>query len=693
MSNVKRNRPAYSGRIFCALTATALMGAIAISGSSIPALAQDVQTGQITVIADQDDGQASTGNSAGGISLETKDAAVVISSEDLDLIGATDLQDVFSQETSVSVATPTPSTQRIFINGIDETNLNIQIDGARQTNNLWHHNGSTLIDPSLLKAVDVNPGVAPADVGPAALGGSIRFETKDVGDLLEAGRSLGAYVYGAYDTNSETFLRSGAVYGRSNGFEVLGFASYADGENFEDGGGNTVPGTAADLTSAIGKIAYEATSGDRFELSTDYTIDQGLRNWRGNIALLPFRPFNDFANIELSRHTSVLSYQTTKPTANYDPEINIYYNEAAFNIDYNDNGTPPGEDFDSDIKTFGGKAENTFTIAPGKITAGFDYVNDKSNRRDGTDSLSEEVSNLGFYTQARLEHMEGFRISAGLRSDFQWFEGIDGSEFYNHGFSPNATGEWDLTDRFTLIAGLARTFGGIPLAEAGGLYNDPVDPPVYDQNIESQWAQSFRVGGRFIDKGLTLKAFYFDTKIEDFVNQYHAAGPGGAVPRSNLGVLSTEGVEVSARYNWSNAFLRFNYSHTEVKVNGEYATPFGLTGLLVATPVGDIFAFSGAYTWPELSLTVGFSSEVALDFDEIADKPGPGGAYGTLEGYEVLNVFAEWTPKMFDRLTVRAEVNNIFDEQYTDRATPTSVNLEPLYEPGRSAKLSGRIEF
>ncbi|TIP52051.1 MAG: TonB-dependent receptor, partial [Mesorhizobium sp.] len=80
-----------------------------------------------------------------------------------------------------------PSTQKIYVNGVDENNLAVTVDGSRQNNKVFHHNGTYLLDPALLKAASVQAGVAPADAGPGALAGSLGFETKDAVDLLEPG--------------------------------------------------------------------------------------------------------------------------------------------------------------------------------------------------------------------------------------------------------------------------------------------------------------------------------------------------------------------------------------------------------------------------------------------------------------------------------------------------------------------------
>lgn len=97
---------------------------------------------------------------------------------------STSIKDVFEKNVSVGVGGPTAFSQKVYVNGIEETNLNVQIDGARQANNIWHHNANLLIDPNILKAVGVDTGVAAADAGPGTLGGSLRYETRDVDDFL-----------------------------------------------------------------------------------------------------------------------------------------------------------------------------------------------------------------------------------------------------------------------------------------------------------------------------------------------------------------------------------------------------------------------------------------------------------------------------------------------------------------------------
>ena len=87
--------------------------------------------------------------------------------------------------------------------------------------------------------------------------------------------------------------------------------------------------------------------------------------------------------------------------------------------------------------------------------------------------------------------------------------------------------------------------------------------------------------------------------------------------------------------------------------------------------------------------TAGADAEIALDYDDVAAGSKP------LQGYEVFNAFVEYVPPQRPNLTLRAELKNIFDETYSDRATYGQEfgNVTPLYEPGRSFILTARATF
>ncbi|TIM66381.1 MAG: TonB-dependent receptor, partial [Mesorhizobium sp.] len=253
---------------------------------------------------------------------------ITIDQQEIDRKKPQDLREVFSGEPQIAVGGAIPSTQKIYVNGVDENNLVVTVDGSRQNNKVFHHNGTYLLDPALLKAASVQAGVAPADAGPGALAGSLGFETKDAVDLLEPGRNFGGFVTGIWDTNSETFTTGVSGFGQQDGFEYLGYINYGRGGNFTAGNGQEMPGTGTDLISGLAKIAYESVEGHRFELSHEQVRDDELRPYRANVYINRPGREPELRNYDLRRQNTVFTYTDTSPEGWWDPKIVLAYSKT-----------------------------------------------------------------------------------------------------------------------------------------------------------------------------------------------------------------------------------------------------------------------------------------------------------------------------------------------------------------------------
>ncbi|MGS0466372.1 TonB-dependent receptor plug domain-containing protein [Cobetia marina] len=148
------------------------------------------------------------------VSEDRLEQNVVISAEEIEERQARDLEDLFRAEPGVSVGGGIAIGQKVYVRGLEDTNLNVTIDGARQGGYLFHHTGRLTIDPALLKQAEVDTGPATADDGPGALGGSLRFETKDAQDLLKPGQDLGARVSVGTESAADATSGTTAFYGR-----------------------------------------------------------------------------------------------------------------------------------------------------------------------------------------------------------------------------------------------------------------------------------------------------------------------------------------------------------------------------------------------------------------------------------------------------------------------------------------------
>ncbi|MTI08443.1 TonB-dependent receptor [Curvivirga aplysinae] len=598
-----------------------------------------------------------------------------ITSTDLARRTPSDSKDLFAGEASISVGGAQTSTQKVYIRGVEEHNLAVTIDGARQNNKNFHHTGNNLLDPSLLKAVRVDPTVAPADAGPGALAGGITYETIDVGDVLDEGENVGGFTTVSFETNGDIFTNSNAAYGRIDGFEILGFVKGAKGDDYDDGSGDTQLASGTDLYSFLGKVAYEAENGHRFEVSGEKVKDHENRPYRANITNLTNRNTDEQRAYNLDRSNYVFNYSFEGASGLFDPKATLGYGVA--NVDVPD---PFGSD--GTTTSLSGKIENDFNFdSENKITAGIDFYQDENEYKDSsTAAMTEKADNIGVYAQARISPIEDLRVSVGFRGDRQIFEGHDGTDFTNDGLSGNASLAYDVHETTTLKAGYSNIFGGISIAE-GYIYN-----PAWDYNaaeVKPTRSENFSVGFE-----TNIDGFTFDTSIfrSDFKNARDASYNGG--PATNVD-FRTDGYEIGFGYNWVSGFTRVSYSDTEIRVDGQFTDTD--TSQYLGSPIGRIIAIEAEQNIGQTGVAVGGSIDAALSNSEI----GGFSQAESLDGYTVFNLYTEYKPEDYEFLTLRLEANNITDRKYADRATYGSefTNVEPKNEPGRSFMVYAKAEF
>ncbi|OKP78713.1 TonB-dependent receptor [Ensifer adhaerens] len=607
---------------------------------------------------------------------------IVISSEDLKRKNPANIADVFSGEPGISVGSSLPMSQKVYVHGIEETSLAVTMDGGRQNNKVFHHNGTNLIDPGLLKAVNVDAGDAPADAGPGALAGAIAYETIDARDLLD-GDGFGGFVTSSYNFNSDTVTTGISAYGMRDGLEFLGYFNFGNGNDFTAGNGQDVEGTSTDVLSGLGKLAYEFDSGDRFEISHDRIRDDAPRPFRANIGFIDGRPpweprVRDYT---LDRQNTVFTYTDSTPEGWWDPTLMLAYSrtEVEIPIILPPRLNIPPYPATGTTSSFNGKFENKFSFDMGSVIAGVDFYDDKADLDDMFDASTEKARNVGIYAQARLEPWERTRLSFGARGDTQQFTGTTGEEWNNSGLSGNVSGEYDLIeDLLTAKAGYSHVWAGIPLAE-----NFIMNPNWnYGSGPKPVTADNYILGLEANYNDFTVEGSVFQTDIDD------ARTPRYAVTRGiEAHDVRSRGFEIGAGYSWGDGFFKVKYANIDVEIDGKPADSD--LGTYLAAPAGQIITLQAVHTLTDWGVTFGADAEIALDYDDVADGSKP------FEGYQVFNAFVEYVPPERPNLLLRAELKNIFDETYSDRATYGQEfgTVTPLYEPGRSFILTAKATF
>jgi hemoglobin/transferrin/lactoferrin receptor protein len=631
-----------------------LAGTALLTTLATPLAAQDYALDPLTV--ERRDEQAGAADRA---------TAVYVADPELERARTGDLKDVFAGIASVSVGGAIPLAQKIFVNGIDMLNLAVTVDGVAQNNRAFHHVSANAIDPGLLKAVRADAGVAAADTGPNALAGAVVFETVDATDVLQEGQTFGGNVRLGYADNGQTFTRSTTLAGKQGGFEWLAYLKSATGDDYTSGNGTTIKGTAADLQNALLKAAYETAEGHRFEISAQEMSDDALRPWRANFGgLIGGRPTPELRRYDTTRRNVALSYEFTQGGGMWDPKAVIGWSESLVNVPepYGSEGTS---------NALSGTVQNTFHLSEtDTIVAGVDFYDRAGAYVGPGERYEEEARNIGLFAQARLEPVERMKLSFGLRADRQDFDGIGGFADTVSGLSGNASVSYGVTEALTLRAGYSSVFGGIAIED-----NYTFLPSWDYSDLQPARAENYTIGFDYAAGTLNVGGELFLTQVEN--------------ARGGVGNFDFEshGFNLGVGYGWDQGFARLTYTNSTVEVNGNGASSYD--ALDFGAPLGQVIKLQAQH---ELAggLTLGGSLDVALDYDDVNSD-----SEQTIDGYEVVNVFAEYVPPSLPGLTLRAEVANLFDKEYADRATYGAdyTSVVTLKEPGRAIALSAVMRF
>ncbi|MFY0662503.1 MAG: TonB-dependent receptor [Shimia sp.] len=652
--------------VFCSSTRAGLMGTcLAAVLPATAAMAQDLEDAYYTLdtitIEAQDEQEGAADRAT----------AVYVSGAELERARSGDVKDLFAGLANVSVGGAIPMAQKIFVNGVDMLNLTVQMDGVLQNNRAFHHVSANVFDPGMLKFVRADPGIAAADTGPNAVAGAVIMETVDAGDILDDGQTVGGNARLSYDSNGKTFGGSTTVAAKSGNFEALGYLRAAKGDDYKNGDGDVVPGTAANFESGLLKFAFDDQSQHRLEVSAQRINDSDLRPYRANIGEVVGRPA-PLRLYDTQRNNYSIRYEDTRNTGYWDPEVVLGFSESLVNV-------PDPYASEGDSSTYSGKIQNTFHLsATNTVVAGVDFYDRQSTYRGaGSATLSEKADNVGVFAQARLDLGSNWEVSTGFRYDWQDFEGLDAasnaaSRKSVDGASGNLSVRYHFNEAFSLRAGASNVFGGIQLED-----NYLFEIPGWDySSLEASRAENYTVG---FDWGAA------NTKIggEFFLTQIDNVRSGG----DNFD-FESKGWNLGLTHGWDNGSMRFSVSRSDVERDGIgygswYLQDYG-------APLGTVAALQVQQYLPNQNLLIGGSVDMAMEYgDDLVDSNA------TLPGYAVVNVFAEYTPKQIQNLTLRASVNNLFDKQYADRATygQDYTSIVPLAEQGRSVMIEAIARF
>ncbi len=682
---------------------TTLATAIAaISGLSAPVMAEEVsdavQKEQLETVVVV--GQATN---------------ALITTEDLEAYQANDLADVFRLTPSINVGGSLGVAQKIYVRGLEDNYVNVTVDGAPQTSTLFHHIGRVAIDPALLQEVEVQAGAGEATSGAGAIGGAIRFKTKDVNDLLDQNESFGGSVKGNYFSN-EGEQYSVSLYGRlSDNWGVVAYYSDTDRNNFDDGDGDEVLGTASDQDLSFIKLSGNISDNQTLTLSYEGRNEEADFSKNPNWHVPAGSPL--YAS-EAERDTYIANY-TLQHNDLLNLEVTLYDTEQSF--------LGGAYNWLAEITSVGLDIRNTSLVGDHKIIYGVDYRDDEVMSDGiylGTRYIAEEEGSvLGAYAQVHSQLSDQLLLSYGARYDkyeneqvLQSGQSGDPSKFDESDVSLNIGLSYQLTEAWTLGLGYAEAFRGKEISDGFTFGDAPIGGSM-DENLDGESVSNIEVSAEYSGQNLSAKIALFQSDIDDVIVD---VPDRGGVYYQNIGTLETQGFEASLSYQLNDLELYAGFSTVDTEI--DYDT-FSITdGSRTTYDISDLPTSDvNGYEHKGLGNSVGDTWNIGLNYTPRVDlKFGLNVAYvedleidtlyvdevvwGTApyelekESYTTVDAFAEW--QATQELTLSLAVINLFDKQYRDHSSVGDFTQVPGYgsvagpwEAGRDIRLSATYSF
>ncbi len=617
---------------------------------------------------------------------------------------ASHLSDFLNVVPGVTVGGTSAVNQRIRIRGLEDSNLKVTIDGARQEGKLFYHMGDLTLDPDLLKQADVSVGNNSVTLGNDAIGGAVAFKTVDAVDLLKPGQKIGAKVHAGYASNNDELLTSATVFAApTENIDLLAYYGKRDANSGEDGNGRELfedSKTESILLKAGAYIADDHRIGANFS-RTEKT------------GIFPFRP--DFPSRseppipqQVKRDTYGIDYSFNPSNPLIDIDANVYQTKTRILRD-SEYLTKPGFDFNAQVQTTGVKIQNTSNITTNvgthKLISGVEHYKKESEmERDFVKKGSDEATNTSIYLEDQWRNGK-LTLTPGVRYDrYKSPEFIAGGKTYDNVVGALAA-SYEIAPLTQVFASYTQLFNGPDLSQT--IFNSSGDKTYVNNDLKAEEGSNAEVGIVTTLRDLTvagdalkLSGKYFETDIENYIEFVRSGGtrPGlncgnGQPVGACQGAINKDedykikGVELAADYKMNDFSMGLSYSRARSKgENTGYSIP-SVTGS--SSESGDKYMVNLAYS-PTETTDIGWRSTYVASV-----MPNTAANDIKKPSYNAHDIFMNYSPRQVDGLKATVGVYNLFDEAYASHSS----RLNPIddvatdFEKGRNIKASLTYQF
>ncbi|OUT12973.1 TonB-dependent receptor [Campylobacter concisus] len=617
-------------------------------------------------------------------------------------------KDVMRDIPGVYVGGTNGMNQKIYMRGVSDRGLNITIDGAKQNGNTFHHNADLLIDPDLIKAVDVEVGSRSVVNGSGALGGSVAFKTVDAKDLLDDGEIIGAKIKTGYASNNSEFSQGLMLFTTPvEGLDFIAAINHKDYDYGKSGNKRKIGGDGNDLSYLL-KLGYSFLDAHRISISREHNEFKGIYPFRAE-----FGSWHNGANVDdyrkYERDTTTLKYEY-KPSNLLNLDVTVYNTEHK-------KDDPVLKILG--VKTNGINAKAKSVVESGALTQtlryGAEFYQSK-NFNKPNNHYPEKVNNYSIYAEDAL-NFNSLTVTPGIRYTHHELKSYDGragnvkSYTYKFNeFTPALALDYEIIKGLHAFASYARVFRGPDVMEsmmASGTSRGRPLSWAANKDLKATTGNSYETGVRYQGEisetsSYSLSAKYFMTKYKNLIVDNNAAN-GGVNPtlaRINAGGADISGVELLARLNLDALSLAASYTHQNVKYKDRVANlargGYYTSNIIGYRDQGDKYTFNAEYAFSRIDTLIGYNliyfaskNTVSAGDDKNVKIPS----------YAVSDIYATYAPSSgkFKGLEINAGIYNLFNKAYasqSQRMADYTGNQNTIdWESGRNFKVNISYKF
>lgn len=643
--------------------------------------------------------------------IPIKTNSIEIDMDKIEQNQAITFKEIFKNNSSIEIGGGAINTQRIYLRGLESSNLNISLDGAKQGKNMFQHRSNELgISPFLLKTVDVKTSTDARKS--SALGGSIEMTTKDAQDFVKGDKKYGAILTSSYSTNSKQKLGSVSTYDVFN--ENLGAYFSINGINsldYKDANKNKEIGTNFKNRDYLFKISLLDLKDNDLRLTINQNKNSTNSRWRGT----EYRPLpNELEEIVSTTTNYILNH-------NYNPnnllnldtklsltDINLERKDENRKYDNRNLSLQIKNSFDFDILN----TNNIFILGTelekehGK--GSFHLEDLKPADKDITKYSDLDTQNLSFFIQNRTQ-FDKLGIDYGLRFDNYIFKSGLGKAKDNT-LSPNLGIDYKLNENSLIYANYgkaSRMSGIIPFTWS---LNTKIDSK-YSNRLKAEKSNRYEFGYSFEkndsflnDDYISLNINLFHTKLKDFIvskdtncsNGRCGSGEGGWTLQdiyNRNDDFRSKGFEIKLYY--AHDIFSTSFGYTQTKTNAKNNDSNNVLGINEDQNIRRVGGYdSKKFVWnSELEIANNLFLNYTLNANASSQILDSNNLKSKRAGYTSHDINAKYD---FNKnLTLFVGANNITNKLYANAMTISTKNQSDSYryEMGRDYRFSVKYVF